>query len=152
MLNDGEQYDGAVYPGNEEEIIVIADEELDKEALRQDDSDTDNEENESPTYASSSGHLWHEWNEVTGSGRRSEQNIVGFIERRAAGVNRNNEKESFLLFFEPTLEMTLRFTNLQGKRATILWNRGNPSDLKSFKQIDLIELQSFVGLLIILGM
>ena len=94
-LDNGEQDDGAVYPDNEEEMIVISDEELDEEALRQDDSDTDDEENETPTYASFSRHLWHEWNEVTGSGRRSEQNIVGFIEGLAAGVNPNNKNNHF---------------------------------------------------------
>lgn len=103
-------------------------------------------------YRSASG---IQWGDVTDAqpvaGRQPQRNIIRFHEGPTAGVNPENERGALLMYLEETLSVTLHYTNVQGRRVVHAWNIKNPTKQKVFKQIDIVELEAFVGLLIILG-
>ena len=100
---------------------------------------------------SPSGRVWHNYNPLGMQGRQPARNVISFHQGVRPGINPLTERESLLLFLNDTMEITLRYSNLHGRRIISQWNRTHPNNIKTFRLIDMFELEAFVGLLVLLG-
>jgi len=100
----------------------------------------------------SSGVIWRT-TPPSNQGRAASQNVINFREGPVNGINPPNEEEAVLMFLETVFQDILLYTNLQGRRQVCDWNNTsrNPYKRKVWKKIDAVELQAFIGLLIVLG-
>lgn len=103
-----------------------------------------------PTFVAPSGRVWYDYM-PTNVGREPSRNIIRFSKGPAPGLNPENEREAILIFLDKTLDEVVLYTNLQGRRIINEWNRRNPSRRKVFVPTDKIEIEAFVGILILLG-
>ena len=136
-------------------IASSGDESSDSESSSVELSDGNSSDNSSEgtpaDYISPSGRLWHQNNPTAPQGRQPARNVFRFAQGPAAGINPTTERESMLMYLEYLLTTALQYSNLQGRRLISTWNRSHPNNRKIFKPIDLIELEAFVGLLVLLG-
>ncbi len=68
-----------------------------------------------------------------------------------AGIHPNSEKEAFLMMMGDAIDYIVHYTNLQGHRTVALWNRDHPQQLKQWIPVDTVEMEAFIGLMILAG-
>lgn len=130
------------------EIVYQSDDET--SLSETDDVDIQNEATEQ-IFCSRSGRLWNTSKPSASSGRQPSRNIIHFNEGPTPNANPQSEKDAILMFLSSALETTVLYSNLQGRRIIANWNIANPHKRKTFKQIDIIEMEAFLGLLVLLG-
>lgn len=159
LIPDSESSDSDIDDDNNSDNIIrdsdIEDDVLGEEqiiALNSSESESEDEEadDNQEDYTSASGCRWRQ-NNNDNQGRAPVRNIIRFQYGTKRGINPENERDAILMFLDPILETVLIYSNLQGRRFISKWNRDHPNDVHQWHAITRIELEAFIGLLIILG-
>jgi hypothetical protein len=132
---------------------------LDEENLHEIDSSSDKETSSDEEASSSPTSLvsankttWHTTLQRNTRGRAAARNTVSFRAGVKPGVNPASEKDAVMLYLDCVLPDIVTYSNLQGRRIAHHRNHLRPHQKKKvFVQIDRVELDAFIGLLILLG-
>lgn len=155
IYDDSERDDDAEAPEENEDLgnDVPDDDLLNEDQLTEldsEESESDNsDEEEVEAYTSPSGCRWTA--NVNFQGRAPARNIIRFRPAVKRGVNPVNERDSVLMFIDDVITTAVRFSNVQGRRNVVTWNRVHPRQLRRWQMIDRTEMEAFIGLLILLG-
>jgi len=97
-----------------------------------------------------SGKLWSIDNVRAAAGRAPQRNVFREQHGPKRGVHPQTELESFLMYMDDVIDYAVRYTNLEGKRVIVIWNRNN-RNRKHFNPITRDEMCAFIGLQILAG-
>ena len=146
--DEDEEEEGGYLP-QEDDLLAV--DQLEVISSESEFSDEEEPEMDDASFVSTSGRIWHLRNPVVMQGRQPARNIYRVRQGAAPGVNPQTEGEAILMFLSQSLQITLQFSNLEGRRRVVIWNRNHPTMKKRFVPISMPELEAFVGLLILLG-
>ncbi len=129
---------------------------LDEENLHEfdisSDTSSDEEISSQSSLVSANKITWHTTLQRNTRGRAAARNTVSFRAGVKPGVNPVTEKDAVMLYLDCVLQDIVTYSNLQGRRIAHHRNHLHPHQKKKvFVPIDRVELDAFIGLLILLG-